>query len=352
MSRPDESGKKHSSAVVTLIYRIIFFVFLILLVISCGASAAMVQAYIGETIPLSGYMYSSQTAYLFLTGPNLPANGVALDNINNRADQGGFTEVSVDGNNHWTYNWYTGSTGGKLDAGTYTIWVVDGPNDISNLNQADYSTISISLNTPGLGPATASSSPGSTGINAEVTGGIVTPVEVPGSLEINSIPDNASIVVNGVYQGHAPLTINGLNPGTYKINFSRFNYYPFSTNAPVEPGVTTQVNGMLEIMTGTLVISTNPEGAQIVLDGMNINQSPVTQTGLSVGSHTINATLGGYIPAEVQVNVVAGQSVNSTIQLNKTASLIPGNGISLPLPVTMSAFTVAIILFVFSRRRT
>jgi hypothetical protein len=109
---------------------------------------------------------------------------------------------------------------------------------------------------------------------------------------------------------------------------------------------------MLEIMTGTLVISTNPEGAQIVLDGMNINQSPVTQTGLSVGSHTINATLGGYIPAEVQVNVVAGQSVNSTIQLNKTASLIPGNGISLPLPVTMSAFTVAIILFVFSRRRT
>ncbi|MGB8309992.1 MAG: PEGA domain-containing protein [Methanoregula sp.] len=350
MAQTDESGKKPSRAVVKPIYRITFFVFLIFLVISNCASAAMVQAYIGETIPLSGYMYSSQTAYLFLTGPNLPANGVALDNINNRADQGGFTEVSVDGNNHWTYNWYTGSIGGKLDAGTYTIWVVDGPNDLSNLNQADYSTISVSLNVPGLGPATASTSPGSPVITAAVPASIVSPLEAPGILEINSIPDNASIVVNGVYQGITPLTLNGLNPGTYQINFSRFNYYPFSTNAPVEPGVTTQVNGTLKLMTGTLVITTNPEGAQILLDGMNVNQSPIIQTGLSVGNHTINATLEGYIPANIQVNVVADQSVNSTLQLNKTASLIPGNGTPLPIPVTMSAFIVALIMFVFFRR--
>ncbi len=219
MALTAEPGKKPRGTGIP--YRVIFSVFLLILVISCDGSAATVQAYIGETIPLSGYMYSSQTAYLFLTGPNLPANGVALDNINNRADQGGFTEVSVDGNNHWTYNWYTGSIGGRLDAGTYTIWVVDGPNDLSNLNQADYSTISVSLNTPGLGSAIASTSPGSTGITAEVSGSTTTPIEVPGSLEINAIPDNTSVTVNGIYRGHTPLTIDGLSPGTYLVNFSQ-----------------------------------------------------------------------------------------------------------------------------------
>ncbi|MGB7992769.1 PEGA domain-containing protein [Methanoregula sp.] len=350
MALTAEPGKKPRGTGIP--YRVIFSVFLLILVISCDGSAATVQAYIGETIPLSGYMYSSQTAYLFLTGPNLPANGVALDNINNRADQGGFTEVSVDGNNHWTYNWYTGSIGGRLDAGTYTIWVVDGPNDLSNLNQADYSTISVSLNTPGLGSAIASTSPGSTGITAEVSGSTTTPIEVPGSLEINAIPDNTSVTVNGIYRGHTPLTIDGLSPGTYLVNFSRFNYYTLATKAPVEPGITTQVNGTLKLMTGTLVITTNPEGAQIVLDGVNVSMSPVTRTGLSVGSHIINATLAGYIPAEVQVSVIPDQSVNSTIQLNKTASLIPGNLTPLPVPVTIGACTGAIILFAVFRRRT
>ena len=113
---------------------------LLLLFVLTGAAAAngLIQTYIGDTVPLSGYCYTSSTVYLFLTGPNLPSDGVALDNIYSRADQGGFTEVSVDSNDHWKYDWDTGSLGGRLDAGTYTVWAVDGPNDLSNLNQAQY----------------------------------------------------------------------------------------------------------------------------------------------------------------------------------------------------------------------
>ena len=112
---------------------------LLLLCMLAGVAAASgsTQTYIGDTVRLSGYCYTSPTVYLFLTGPNLPANGVALDNINSRADQGGFTEVSVDSNDQWVYNWNTGSLGGNLDAGTYTVWAVDGPNDLSGLSNAE-----------------------------------------------------------------------------------------------------------------------------------------------------------------------------------------------------------------------
>jgi hypothetical protein len=57
----------------------------ILIIISClvltpSVSASVeITAYIGDTIPLSGYSYGSPTAYLLLTGPNLPVNGVAFN---------------------------------------------------------------------------------------------------------------------------------------------------------------------------------------------------------------------------------------------------------------------------------
>jgi len=307
-----------------------------------ATAAGSIQSYIGDTVQLSGYCYTSQTVYLFLTGPNLPADGVALDNINSRTDQGGFTQVSVDSNNHWEYNWATGSTGGRLDAGTYTVWAVDGPNDLSNLNNAEYSTISVSLGNPGIGSVTASTSPGS----------VVTPVVVPGILNVTSVPDNSSVVVNGNYQGRSPISIPGLAPGTYLVNVSRFNYEPLTITATVEQGATTEVAATLRPKTGTLIINTTPAGAQIALDGTYVGLSPVTQYGIFAGNHTINATLEGYVPVETIVTVIANQSVTSTIALEKPASLVPGNLTPLPVPVTIGACAGAVLLFVVFRPRT
>ncbi len=200
-------------------------------------------------------------------------------------------------------------------------------------------TISVSLNGPGISSVTATTSPGS----------IVTPVVVPGTLDISSVPGNASVVINGSYQGHTPMNLSGLSPGAYQINFSKFNYEPISTMATVEAGAITEVNAALQPKTGTLLINTNPEGARIVLDGINVGLSPLTEAGLAAGNHTINATLNGYIPIEVQVGVIADESVNCTIEL-KSASLVPGNLTPLPVAVTIGACMGGILLFVFVRR--
>ena len=106
-----------------------------LLLAGGSVSAAGIQVYMGDIVTLQGYSTGSPTVYLFLTGPNLPVNGVALDNINARADEGHFTEVDVDSNDHWIYRWGTNSVGGSLDAGTYTVWVVDSPTDRSHVGE-------------------------------------------------------------------------------------------------------------------------------------------------------------------------------------------------------------------------
>ena len=149
----------------------------------------------GIPSPCQDIPRTSPWVYLFLTGPNLPVNGVALDNINLPADEGGFTKVPVDGGtDKWTYDWGTNNLGGRLDAGTYTVWVVDGPNDRSSLANADYATISVTLSSPT--------------VSVETPG---TPA-VPPSLAVGSTPDNSSVSVDGQYLGKTPYATDNLGP--------------------------------------------------------------------------------------------------------------------------------------------
>jgi hypothetical protein len=194
-----------------------------------------IQVALGDTVPLSGSAPSTQTVYLFLTGPNLPVNGVKLNAITQRADQGQFTKVPVDSNDHWSYKWNTGNVGGRLDEGTYTVWVVDGPNDLSNLAHAEYRTISVTLGKPSLAVDT---------------------VQVSGAMDLTSTPAGATVMVNDLQRGTTPLSLTDLSPGSYRVTFVKNGYYAFTANVPVEPGRVSEVAATLVVQEPTTVITT------------------------------------------------------------------------------------------------
>ena len=266
----------------------------LILVVSPVSGSPGIQATLGDKIPLAGYSYGSPWVYLFLTGPNLPVNGVALNNIAKRADEGGFTVVDVDGNDHWTYTWNTASVGGRLDEGTYTIWVANGPNDRSRLAEADYSTISVTLGEPFIA--------------------VNTPA-LPGSMDLRSVPDGASVVVNGEYQGKTPLTIGDLPAGIYNVTFSRFGFVELTTPVRVEAEAVSQVNATLLPRTGSLVVNTSPPGAGILVDGVRTGSSPVTLVNMTADNHTLVVEKEGFSTVSRQVRVIAGQTVTTDIVL-------------------------------------
>jgi hypothetical protein len=280
-------------------------ILMILLAVVCtalmtGASAAGIQASIGENIPLSGYSYGGQTVYLYVTGLNLPVNGVALDDITKRADQGLFTRVQVDSNNHWEYTWGTGNVGGRLDAGTYTVWVVNGPNDRSRLNEADYSMIPVTLGKPSISVDTPAQS-----------GAIQ-----PGAMDLRSVPGGASVVIGETYRGKTPLTVSDLPPGTHDVIFSQFGYQKLSTRVLVESGRITEVTATLVPATGALAITSVPAGATVLVDGKNTGITPVTAGNLTPGNHTVAGSLDGYASLQQTVTVIPGQSLPVTIGLS------------------------------------
>lgn len=127
---------------------IIGFLFLI----GPSIAAPVISAAIGDQVPLTGFAPGADRVYLFLTGPNLPANGVRLDDISApviSGDPSSFTKTSVD-DYRWEYPWYTRSKGGVLDAGTYTIFIVTTPVGRRDLAGSEYATIMVSLGSPGL----------------------------------------------------------------------------------------------------------------------------------------------------------------------------------------------------------
>ncbi|MDD1693220.1 MAG: PEGA domain-containing protein [Methanoregula sp.] len=316
-------------------------VIIILLLLSClfligtPTAGAGIQAYSGDTIPLSGYSPTSNSVYLFLTGPNLPVNGVALNDITKRADEGGFTVVQVNGeDDSWSYKWSTSNINGRLDDGTYTVWVVNGPNDRSNLANAEYGTISVTLGKPTLS------------ISAPVT------TAVPGALVITSLPDDSSVTLNGQYEGKTPLTLEGLAPGQYSINITKFGYTPFPITADVGSGERVEVAATLMPERGTLVVNTTPSGANVSLDGTMVGISPVTLINILPGNHTLTLAKDGYVNADQQVAITAGSTVPVTISLSPVSSL---SAFPLKTPGltagTLLALSLAVISLAYFRAR-
>jgi hypothetical protein len=302
-----------------------------LLLIPVVSAAPGIQASLGDIIPISGYSYGSQNVYLFLTGPNLPVNGVALNDISKRADEGGFTRVQVDGNDHWIYKWGTADTGGRLDEGTYTVWVVSGPNDRSRLSDADYSTIQVTLGKPSIS--------------------IYTPVQ-PGAMELRSVPDGASVMMGEKYLGKTQLTVSDLAPGNYDIVLSQFGYQKFYTRVPVEAGRITEVTATLVPDTGTLLITSVPAGANVLVDGSYTGIAPLMAGNLTTGDHTIAVSLDGYISLQQTVTVIPGKTLPVTIGLSpiplqKTETTHAAGPAAAPL---FTGFIVMLLLVRYIRR--
>jgi hypothetical protein len=300
----------------------------IVFLVSSAAGSPGIQATLGSKVTISGYSSGSPWVYLFLTGPNIPVNGVALNDITKRADQGGFTVVDVDGNDHWVYKWNTASPGGKLDAGTYTIFVVNGPNDRSRLAEADYSTISVTLGEPFVSVDT----PG-----------------IPGGMDLRSVPDGASLMVNGEYRGKTPMTISELAAGTYNVTFSHFGFVELSTPVLVQPGKLSEVNATLLPRIGTLVVSTSPAGARICIDGTDAGISPGTFSNLTADNHTLTIEKEGYSPIIQPVKVIAGQTIPVEITLVPLPPLPTARAPSV-IPAPVIGIGTVLLLMSFNRQ--
>jgi len=183
-------------------------------------TAADIYATIGDTIPLNGTALVTDTVYMFMTGPGVPANGARMDNSNAAVvtgDPSTFTQVPVN-DDTWTYTWNTGRVSGGLAEGLYTVYVATQPAAANDLSGVQYSDVQIQLST----------------------------AVTTGTLVVSSSPINAQVSLDGKYMGNTPLTLTDLAPGDYTILLELQGYQNNEGRAGVIAGQTATYSVTLE----------------------------------------------------------------------------------------------------------
>jgi hypothetical protein len=161
----------------------------------------------------------------------------------------------------------------------------------------------------------------------------LSPMATSGSLYILSDPTNAKVVLDGVYRGTTPLTLNNLASTTHIVELDHAGYYDWKSTVEVPAGGTKTVSGTLNPMpvsnVGWVYVSSSPGGASVTLDGTNYGQTPgsgsLKLNNIGTGYHTVALTLSGYTPYTTQVNVNAN-TVSEVSALLKPVSPKTGVG--------------------------
>ncbi len=149
------------------------------------------------------------------------------------------------------------------------------------------------------------------------------PAAVTGSLQVETLPPGANILVNGEARGTSPLDLTPLPIGNYEVRAELRGYSPAAETATI---IAEAPNVQLKLTLvrtappqGSLEVSSDPPGSAVLVDGDPAGQTPVADLKLKPGSHRVEITREGYEPWSGSVTIEAGKKA----RLEAPLTLIP-----------------------------
>ncbi len=136
-------------------------------------------------------------------------------------------------------------------------------------------------------------------------------------LIVTSVPANADVFINGVLAHKTPFEQKNLEEGNYEIQVKMPNYKTYQETIKLEKGKKVEINVALEKTDIYVSITSNPQGANVYIDGLLMGKTPIELTELSEGEHILKLELDGYLPYETAFNVVKNKQVMLNINLLK-----------------------------------
>lgn len=113
------------------------------------------------------------------------------------------------------------------------------------------------------------------------------PEPIYGSMDIQSVPIGAKIVIDGKDYGETPITIENLLEGEHTVQLSKSDHASVVKQVYIKEGVTANLNETLP--NGKIVtIETGRNGDEIYIDGRKVGVSPL-KVELTYGEHSVEA---------------------------------------------------------------
>ena len=152
-------------------------------------------------------------------------------------------------------------------------------------------------------------------------------------LQFNSKPQGAKVEIDGWSEPNwvTPFTASHLAAGYHTIAFSKAGYLPKGEAAQSVAGKSIQVYAELSPAVSTLVINSNPQGANIWLDGKDTGKTTPAQLTVEKGPHRVVVRKAGFKDATADEDVAEGQtasfspvllSVNQQVENGSSGNLL------------------------------
>ena len=133
-----------------------------------------------------------------------------------------------------------------------------------------------------------------------------------------------SLTLNIDAEAEPDFSLSGLNwsfgerllvrPGDYTLSITAEGYHPYEQTVTVGDADTQQLDIRLAPLPGTVTLTTQPAGAEIVLDALSLGSAPLVDLSLEAGIYTVEAALDRYQRWQGQVDVI-GRNQSQTLDI-------------------------------------
>lgn len=138
---------------------------------------------------------------------------------------------------------------------------------------------------------------------------------VQGEISLESLPPGADIYVDGVRRGRTPQRLR-IKPGEHTIRMHAAFCFDWEQAVTLKEGEKKKVVASLERW-GSLVIRSDPPGAEVFIEGEEMGVTPLRITPMNVGEHRVEVRLEGWEHVSTFFPVRYGQSTNGMVRLRK-----------------------------------
>lgn len=128
---------------------------------------------------------------------------------------------------------------------------------------------------------------------------------LPGTMRVTSVPEGARIYVDDRYEGKAPLSLAGLQPGEYAVRAELDGHGTQTRTVTLENGASASEEFRLSNVMGVIEVVTSPVGAQVTVDGRVVGTTkskdpaaelsdPLVVPNVRAGEHRVVVSKDGF----------------------------------------------------------
>lgn len=131
-------------------------------------------------------------------------------------------------------------------------------------------------------------------------------------LKLLSQPDSAKVEIDGWSEPNwvTPFTASHLAAGTHTIVFSKSGYLQQTKSVESVAGKSIDVSAQLAPAVSTIVVTSNPQGANVWVDGKDSGLSTPTQLTVEKGFHKVTVRKAGFKEMSMEDTVAEGQTMS------------------------------------------